>query len=470
MQRVELSSRENSPMIEDGCTDLTLAVTDEAVHANLVLPSSLTRVQITGKESLDGLTLSGVGQVVRLVASDPRSIRELRVDCLVLEVANLTVSRLHLLDSARDLSPPGVCFVHPPRPMSILCVSSQERVVVRQQNSGTALGVFVDRDSNASSGTATSEIDGNPGAEVVHLKIKELRVPSLVLATGVCMALEDWSPGVTEGLAVAMLAGQARLRLVGKASVGPMLLDAPEASLEMISAIAERVSGVLGCLTTSGPCVLRGDGLHLSRLRCDAGADVSGLVVHSLDLASLSHAAQASAFDVMLPKDRSWHGFHASTTPTWWQEAASWRALYQQLERKGRPATAAWARRMEREARRTSASRSSVEYAVLETAHLLGYGESVLRPLLAQAFVALLAWALIIVAKAHPVTYDARDFVLLIPRLYLAPLSLLKSSKAFAPEVGPSIFDTVAWTGAVLSGAVCFGTAALAVRRMLAYS
>lgn len=468
-QRVELSSRQNQPMIMDGCSDLTLAITDEATYAHLMLPPSVARIQITGKKSLNGLALSASGQVVRIFASDPRSIRKLQIECLVLEVANLSVDRLHLFDSTCDRPPPGICFIDVSEPLALSQVSASGQIVVRRQGREKSIGVFADRDSNAQN-VSTVQAESDFYAEIAYMSVEELHVPSLVVAMGVCLTLKGWAYEVEEYPIVLVLAKYAVLRLEGNSSIGPMKVDGPEGSIELVSAIAERIAGILGCLTTSGPCVFRGDNLRLSKLRCSVDADITGLLVHSLDLASLSHAAQASAFDVVLPKDQSWRGFYALTASSaWWREPTAWRTLYQQLERKGRPATAAWARQMEREARRKSASRFSVEYAVLEIGYLLGYGERVVRPLFVQACVALLGWLLIVIYKAYPVGYKARDIALLPLRLYLAPLSVLRIA-AFSPDIGTSIVAYLVWAAVALSGVVCFGTAALAVRRVLAYS
>ena len=463
-QRVEVTAQHSGDPIEQGCTELTLAVVDRAARADLVLPPSLTKIQITGRESLDGLTLAGSGQVVSLVSSGSRSVREMRVDGVVLEITKVTVTGLHLCADEGDRPAPGVRFID--GPVSLARLSAPGRIVVSSRKPGESVGVSTGPGSADSTDGSAPDV-GDPDANLVHLNVGELRVPELVVGAGSCVALGGWSRA-GDGPVSAVLAERARLRLSERASVGPMTVTGPQGSLDLVSAIAERVSGVLGCLTTSGPCVVRGDGLRLTSLRCETGADVSGLVAQSLDPASLSHAAKASAFDVVLPADRSWPG-SGSTSVTWWREPAAWRALFQQLEQKGRPATAAWARRMEREARRTSASPVSVEYLVLTAARLLGYGESVVRPLLAQAFVVALAWLLLVAARAYPATYQTRDLVLLAPRLYLAPLRLLTTG-AFAPVSGPSVFDTVAWTVAMLSGIVCFGTAALAVKRLLAYS
>ena len=470
-QRIELSRSQNRPTVTDGCSDLTLAITDEDTSAHLMLPPSVARIQITGKESLNGLTLSGNGQTVRITASSRRSIHELQIDCVILELDNLTVLRLHLLDGACDL-PSGIFFVDVLEPPSISYVSAPQHITVLRRNPGGFIGVLVGRDTCARLGSdmGDAQVDFDPSGEIAHLNVEQLRVPSLAVDIGVCLTLKDWAYGAREYLVVLALAREAVLRLAEKASIGPVKVDAPEGSLELSSAIAERVAGVLGCLTTSGPCVFRGDNLQLSRLRCSVGADVSGLVIYSLDFASLSHAAQASAFDIILPKDQSWRTFCALTaSSTWWREPAAWRALYQQLEQKGRPATAAWARHMERETRRKLTSYLSVEYAVLESAHLLGYGERVLRPLFAQAIVALFGWALIVIARAHPTNYKTRDLLWLLPRLYLAPLSVLRSV-SFAPYVETSIVAYLIWAGVALSGVICFATAALAVRRFLAYS
>jgi hypothetical protein len=302
-----------------------------------------------------------------------------------------------------------------------------------------------------------------------NLSMGQLRTPSLVVASGVSLALNGWDFGADKDPVNLVLSECATLRLAEKASIGPLRIDASEGVLELSSAIAERVTGALGCLTTSGPCVFRGEGLQLSKLRCGASADISGVFVYTLDLASLSYAAQASAFDVILPTDQSLHALYSSTASSiWWREPIAWRALYQQLEVKGRPATAAWARRMERETRRKLASRRSMQYAVLETAHLLGYGENVLRPLLAQAIITVVGWAAVIADKAYPASYRTQDLALLLPRLYMAPLGVLRSG-SFAPNLGTSTIAYLVWPGVALSGVVCFATAALAVKRMLAY-
>lgn len=431
LQRIELSDGENQARIDDACTELVLAVKDETAVADLVIPASVRSVQVVGASTLSVLELSGAGQACRLFSSGQRAIAELRLSRIVVEISDITVAALHLLGTRSDGA--AVRFADGSKPVSFNKVTAQDA--------------------------------WKP--ELPHVFVRELETPELVVSSGTTVKLETWTG--TETL-VATLADDARLQLAGKTSVGPIEVRGPGATLELDSAIAERVTGVLGTLTTDGSCVLRGDNLRLSRLRCDTGADVAGVVAQCLDPASLSHIAKASAFDVALPRKRTWRDAEAHrqvSSP--WHEPAAWRALYQQLEEKGRPATAAWARRMEKEARLVSAKTLSVERLILRATRLLGFGESVLRPLLVHAAVVILTWLLILLTKAYPAVYQVRDLVLLVPRLYLAPLRLLNTG-VFAPQPAPSLFDTLAWTTAMMSGLLCFGTAALAVKRLLAYS
>jgi hypothetical protein len=466
--RIELTVPQERPAIGNDCTELIIAVRDEAAEAHVRLPGAVRKIQIIGKGRLEELRLSGEGQIVGVTSSSPRSIERLHVEHLVLEVGNVSVSRLRL-DGFDQNNRSGVYFVRSSENLSFAHIASSSALAVLRQAGNNVLGLMTDPRSEESAGENADD-DTEFEREGPCLVAKKVSVPDLVVSGGVRVVISGWASSRKDSTPTLTLARQSRLCLAEKSSVGPLNVAGPDGVLELSSATAVRVSGDIGCVVTSGSTVLRGDKLRINMLRCDGGADISGIVVNSLDAASLSHAVRATAFDVVLPEDRSWSGFQRSSPqPTWWREPAAWRALYKQLEEKGRPATAAWARKMEREARRDAAPRASFQYLVLTIAYLLGYGESVLRPLLAQVFVVVLGWTLVIATRAYPSEYVSRDLVLLVPRLYLAPLGFLKAGP-FGPILGPSIFDTVAWTIAMMSGVVCFGTAALAVRRILAYS
>jgi hypothetical protein len=465
--RIALASGDSLHVVSE-CTELVLAVPAQPARTELRLSAAVRRIQITGHASLTGLALVGEGQRLTLVSGQHREIAELSLDRVLVTVSDVDIAAVGVVASDNGL-PVGVRFTpRPSGPLKLKRVWADTEIVAEYDSENRVLCILggqANVDSKVISAPSTGPLMPPEG-----FSIDDLSVARLTIAPDMMMCLGGWMAGARSSPVKAVISERGTLRLRATASIEALVLDAPRGTLSLDGAVVSEAFGELRTLTTNGPCVLKGAGLRLVGLRCNDGADISGLIAEHLDAPSLSHASKASSFDVVVPKDHSWRGLRVPDSALgWWRDSASWRALYQQLETKGSPAGAAWARRMEREARRRSAPLWSMSRLVLAVARLLDYGESVLRPLVVQTVVVVLSWLLILVTRAYPAVYETRDVLLMVPRLYLAPLRLFNNG-AFVPPVAPSVFDSVAWTVALMSGILCFATAALAVRRKLAYS
>lgn len=436
--------------------DLAVSIGADVRSATLEIPRGTRRIQLTGAFAETRIEVIGEsGFSAELYASEPKAIEALVVRGLSIILRNLNPRRLRLgcaEDGAASAS------------AEIATGSVLEEVFaeggLRVAGTGHAF-VMLTLLGEDRSGVGTSR-------ERPTLAIGTLSAPQITLQDGVDVEVGQWQ-GTLDSRTVACAVGQnGRLTFTGSFPVAGTDFDFASGTLVLCSVALRGAKGRIGTIELMGASVLLGDSLKVERIRDAAGAEIGGVLPGALDLKSLAACEAAATFDVAIPKS-SWKDFTADLdTGDWWSEPSSWRQLYSLLGQKGHPTSARWARKMEREARRTRAGIFSTERVALEAARLLGYGELVLRPLVVHTFVVGLCVLILWLSSAVPSDISLSAILTYVARLFFAPIGLV-SGATFVPTTGDSLGQSVAWLVCALVGSVCFGTTVLAVRRTLAY-
>lgn len=436
-------------------SEAVLSVQPESPHVQLVMGPSFRTLQLTGSSCLPELTIEGAEDIV-ITAATEKKIGLLRVRSRRVSFREVLPSRVELLDGE------GGCS------SSVWIANGKVVDELVSMGGLTVAAAPLDRIllENRRGESAARE-----GAvpDTLNLEIGRLETDAMSLEGNLTLGVNDWVADSGAGAILSVDGVEATLRLMHRSPEGGLSVMCPGGEVQVLGATVRKLAGQVRRLSTSGPAVVHGVGVRVTELRCDVGAKIAGLAVGALDLASLDYAANATSFDVQVPKHWRFSSFvHDDATDHWARDPGAWRALYTELEKKGKPRSARWARTMEREARRTVSPHLSVERVVLEVARLLGYGESVVRPLGVHVFVCAAILLSFNVPSPLPSANVSQPWWPLLVQLFLSPLWLFNSDLIAPVSTSPDAL-VVAWFVCAFVGTTCFATAALAVRRLLAY-
>ncbi|MEU5346610.1 hypothetical protein AB0H18_38320 [Streptomyces sp. NPDC020766] len=233
--------------------------------------------------------------------------------------------------------------------------------------------------------------------------------------------------------------------------------------------------GTLASLAMRPGCLLHGDpstGVEVRRVREVAGAElaeVSAFTLDQLALTRLGEAAHVAFWAGANGRDGAVRARAMRASADDRYLAAYWAALLRTLEERGASGGVRMtARHAEMDYRRRAQSWRSTDRWMLEFLRPIRYGQSVAAPLVAQLVVATVG-ALLLHAIGMIPDSSGRGFLVMIPRLYFAPLGLTGNVDALNPGQLPGVWDTAVWLAALLTGFLFFPAAALAARRRIVY-
>ena len=449
------SSSAGKFVVPVGVSEAVLSVKPDSPPVHLVLGASFRNLQLTGNSSLQELTIEGAGNIL-LTAASHKEIGLLRVRSRRVSFSEVSPSRIELLEG--DAGGSSSVWIADGRVVDELVAKGGLTVAALRPN----------RILLASPGDESAPLVGTV-ADTLNLRVGRLETDAVSLEGNLTLEVNNWVAASGVGATLLVDGVEPTLRLANRTPDEGLSVMCPDGEMQVVGATLRKLTGQIRRLSTSGPAVVHGEGVRVTELRCDVGAKIAGLAVGALDLASLDYVANATSFDVQVPERWRFSSFlHDGAADHWARDPGAWRALYAELETKGNPRSARWARIMERGARRTVSPRFSVERAVLEVARLLGYGESVVRPLSVHAFVCAAILLSFTVPSPLPSADVSEPWWPLLVQLFLSPLWLFNSD-LFGPTSGSAEVLVVAWFVCAFIGSTCFATAALAVRRILAY-